>query len=63
MQPRFLSIFLIIFNKCNYLAQPVLGSFLRALLAKRRRGGSFFGQSPKNEPHFPFSASEATVAK
>ncbi|MDZ7876254.1 MAG: hypothetical protein U5L45_01215 [Saprospiraceae bacterium] len=34
-------------------------TLLLASLAKRR-GGSFFGQSPKNEPLFPFFASEAS---
>ncbi|MDZ7877042.1 MAG: hypothetical protein U5L45_05195 [Saprospiraceae bacterium] len=26
----------------------------RCLRSREGEGGSFFGQSPKNEPHFPF---------
>jgi hypothetical protein len=48
--------------KFVYLLQLLSRSTFRARFArtKRKRGGSFFGQSPKNEPHSPLFASEAS---
>ncbi|MDZ7877177.1 MAG: hypothetical protein U5L45_05880 [Saprospiraceae bacterium] len=40
---------------------PQLLSHTLAWLAKKRKGGSFFGQSPKNEPPFLFLASVAKL--